>query len=245
MTKTYIGIHGGWGNSLEPLTHQLHFRGYNAYAPTLLGCAPDENRTEVTLEKMAHQITNFILDKDIKSATLYCHSGGGAVAILVAGQLPEIVQQVIFISAAIPYTGECLLDLWGDQYQMLREMGESRPDKSVPMDRDLWRTVFTNNSPDILWEEEFAPLACPVRWLTDTPNYDKFWESYLEGSLSASYIFLNNDQAAPDVFPKMAARLKNSHLFHTKTMGGHMAVLLDPEYIADTLEEASVRMEEK
>ena len=112
---TFVLIHGGfWGGwcwkKLKPL---LERQGHAVYTPTLTGIGERKHLTHqlVNLETHILDIKNVIEYEDLRDVVLVGHSYGGLVITGVASLIPERVQQLIYLDALIPDSGDSLLSL--------------------------------------------------------------------------------------------------------------------------------------
>ncbi|MCX7283618.1 MAG: alpha/beta fold hydrolase [Novosphingobium sp.] len=111
---TYVlvhgGGHGGWcWDRLVPL---LRSAGHQVFAPTLRGVAErfSEGSADVDLDAHVREIERLIVSEDLTDVVLVGHSYAGMVISGVAGSVPERIRRLVFVDAAIPVSGEALVD---------------------------------------------------------------------------------------------------------------------------------------
>ena len=74
---------------------------------------------QVTLSTHIMDVANLILFEDLNDVILVGHSYGGMVITGVANQMPDRVQHLTFLDAAVPDDGMTALEVWGTKFSDL------------------------------------------------------------------------------------------------------------------------------
>lgn len=103
-SKVLLLIHGNLSSSLhyEPLIKELE-KDYKVYAPDLRGFGDSSyNNRFDSIEEIAADIILFIEKLNLKDVNIVGWSAGGAVAQVVAGERPELVEKMVLIATGSP-----------------------------------------------------------------------------------------------------------------------------------------------
>jgi len=105
------GGHGGW--CWDAVACRLRQAGNVVHAPTLSGLAERQDRLspDLTLDTHVEDIASLTVAADLWEVILVGHSYGGMVITGVADRLAGRVGRLVFLDAAIPADGECLMDV--------------------------------------------------------------------------------------------------------------------------------------
>jgi pimeloyl-ACP methyl ester carboxylesterase len=105
------GGHGGW--CYKPVARMLREQGHDAYAPTLTGLADRFHLLSPNLGLETHvtDIVKLIEFEDLTDVILVGHSYGGMVITGVADRAIDRIGHLVFLDAAIPLSGESLIDV--------------------------------------------------------------------------------------------------------------------------------------
>jgi pimeloyl-ACP methyl ester carboxylesterase len=99
--STYVLIHGDWhgGWCWEKVVPLLEQTGHHVFAPDLPGHGEDKTPlSTITPESVVQRISD-ILDTQEESVILVGHSSGGILLTLLAGQRPERIKKLVYLSA--------------------------------------------------------------------------------------------------------------------------------------------------
>jgi len=101
--QTENGLMGGmvWDAIVSPLKAM----GFRCFAPTL----KDENISDLT--DHINQIKCIIEDNDLYKVVLVAHSYGGMITTVLASIIPERIDSIVYIDAALPGPDQSLYDL--------------------------------------------------------------------------------------------------------------------------------------
>jgi len=100
--KVLLLIHGNFASSRwwQKIMDILP-AGYHAYAPDLRGCGQSDHPAEGhNIEQLAFDLYEFVLSLNLKELHLVGHSLGGAVAMQLALDHPELVMDLLLVDSA-------------------------------------------------------------------------------------------------------------------------------------------------
>jgi len=112
---TLVLVHGttagGW--VWNHIRQRLRNAGHEVYTPTLTGLGERVHllSREVGLNTHVMDIVNVLRYEDLRNVILVGHSYAGMVITGVADQAPDRIRKLIYFDAAVPETGESMLDL--------------------------------------------------------------------------------------------------------------------------------------
>ena len=104
------GGHGGW--CWKPVAQLLRAAGHDVYAPTMTGLGERRHlvSAETCLDTHIEDIVSLLFHEDLSDVILVGHSYGGLVITGVADRVFQRIQRLVYLDAAIPATGEALID---------------------------------------------------------------------------------------------------------------------------------------
>ena len=112
---TFVLVHGGWGSGEEfaPVAELLRAKGHRVFTPTLTGVGEraDLARADTNLSTHVEDVVSVFRSEQIDSAVLLGHSYGGMVVTGVADQIPEQIAALVYLDAALPESGQALIDV--------------------------------------------------------------------------------------------------------------------------------------
>lgn len=112
---TVVIVHGAWdgGWYWKNIATRLREKNHEVYTPTLTGLGEREHlgNPATDLETHIQDIVNVIKFEELKDVILIGHSYGGVVVTGVAGRIPELLSEVIYLDAFILTHGNSLADL--------------------------------------------------------------------------------------------------------------------------------------
>jgi pimeloyl-ACP methyl ester carboxylesterase len=112
---TYVlvhgGAHGGW--CYQPVARLLRANGHDVYCPTLTGLGERSHlvRPDIDLDMHITDVVNVLQYEDLRDVILAGHSYGGMVITGVADRALDRVGQLVYLDAALPVSGESLVDV--------------------------------------------------------------------------------------------------------------------------------------
>ncbi|MEO1161270.1 MAG: alpha/beta fold hydrolase [Pseudomonadota bacterium] len=111
---TFVLVHGAWhgGWCWRDVAAILRSHGHHVTTPTLTGLGERVHLLTPQTDLATHvgDIEEHILHEDVRDIVLVGHSYAGAVIIGVADRLRDRIARMIFLDAAILYSGETLAD---------------------------------------------------------------------------------------------------------------------------------------
>lgn len=137
-----------------------------------------------------------------------------------------------FIDAWVLRNGERMTDVISPgAVEAYRLVAKQRPDRSVPMDPDLWFRLFMQDAtPEQLAATLPRLVPCPIRLLDDPVDLPRFFSL----DLPTSFIYLRHDQAVSrERYDRMAAQL--GKVREVECDGSHEAMITRPQAVAEAL----------
>jgi len=112
---TYVIVHGAWGGAWawnKFAVPMLREAGQNVYPVTLTGLGERSHLSspEVSLDTHIQDVVNVLFYEDLTDVILVGHSYGGNVITGVADRAPERLQQLVYLDAATPSSGQASAD---------------------------------------------------------------------------------------------------------------------------------------
>ena len=112
---TFVLVHGGWdgGWAWRSVADHLVAAGHGVFRPTLTGAGERVHLAtpDVGLHTHIDDIVNVLRYEQLHQVVLVGHSYGGMVISGVAEQLPERLQQLIYLDAFVPSDGDTTFNL--------------------------------------------------------------------------------------------------------------------------------------
>lgn len=259
-TQRFLASHG-----IASLAVDLPGAGLDAPVPTGYfqpgqpGLASEKSVLyDVTLQ----DATDIVIDALIGTRTRYrnvmlvAHSAGGAPASAAAEQAPELLDQLVYMSAFVPAGRPRFVDYVGAEENAdaigipslgdPEELGAIRinPLSPDPKATDVLRRAFLNDlrpeSPDS-WRRLLHPDHPTSNFTTPVPVSPDRW-----GRISRTYLKLMDDRALPpvtqDLMISEADRRIPDQPFHVHSMpGGHSPFVTRPADLATMLTTIALR----
>ena len=200
--KTFLVCHGAWsgGWSWKKMFPLMQAAGYRLVVPTYTGLGEREHlaNPSIDLETHIRDILSVIKFEDLSDIVLLGHSYGGMVATGVADRARDRVQQLIYLDAFVPRSGQSLLDLNEVARPTMEALAKSG---------DSWRVPPNPTSPDTAEEDlewltkrrVAMPIKCFQMGLKLTNG---------EPDMPRSYIYATRITPA-DTFGQFAARARS------------------------------------
>ncbi|MDF0541767.1 alpha/beta hydrolase [Sphingobium sp. H39-3-25] len=235
MGYTFVLIHGSWhsGRAWDNVVERLNSLGHFAYAPTLAGHGPADDKG-VTHAQCVDSVIDFVLQQQLEDFVLLGHSFGGTVIQAVAERIPDRIRRLVFHNAFVLRDGESLSDVIpNDAASMFEQL--AKPDGGVPLPFPLFRDLFMNDADLETTKAAFATLSdTPRRTQTDKLTLKHFFD--LE--IPISYLNATDDFAAGHGgwVPGMAERLGFCRI--VQMPGSHELMFSNPALLAHKIVEA-------
>ncbi len=239
MSKTFVLIHGTWhgGWAWQGVIRHLEARGHRAYAPTLAGHGPGDERIGITHQDCVDSVVSYIRQHDLQDVILVGHSFGGTVISKVAEYVPSRIKRLIFVDAFVLEDGQSVYDnLPSFLIELLDRLAQASSDNTTLLPWEVWRDHFIQDASEevaqVLWEQ-LAPSP-------NQPNVEKLdLKTFYSLDIPKGYIASRQDLTLPpgSFHPQMSSRLGT---FKSLEMdGSHEVLFTRPAELADKLIEAS------
>jgi pimeloyl-ACP methyl ester carboxylesterase len=111
----FVLVHGTWGGGWQwgAVAARLRAAGHRVFAPTLTGLGEREHLVtrETGLDTHIDDVANLVAWESLQEIVLAGTSYGGLVISGVADRMPERIKTLVYLDAALPQNGKCMLDL--------------------------------------------------------------------------------------------------------------------------------------
>jgi pimeloyl-ACP methyl ester carboxylesterase len=111
----FVLVHGTWGGGWQwrPVATRLRAHGHRVITPTLTGLGERAHLITPATDLDTHvdDVANVIVAEELRDVALVGTSYGGLVIGGVADRMPERIRSLVFLDAALPQDGKCMLDL--------------------------------------------------------------------------------------------------------------------------------------
>ena len=240
--KNILLIHGAWGGAWEfqEFIETLATQGHHAHAIDLPGHGKSEESIgEVTM----HAYVNRVIEaaQAIEGQiVLVGHSLAGAIISQVAERIPEKIERLVYVAAALPRNGETVLDLMQSD-----EAGELLP-KIVFSDDQSFATLELEDVRNVLLHdvkepERVASLAPQflVKQATEPFMSPATLTDGAFGSIPKSYIRGTLDKVlSPALQDRMISGWEIEQIFTLES--GHFPMMSFPDRFNEVISEAAV-----
>jgi pimeloyl-ACP methyl ester carboxylesterase len=243
-------IHGAWldGRYWSPVAKQLHGFGFRIHTPTMAGNGWPVPPPHTDYQTIVDLIVAEIENANLWGLYLVAHSFGGVVAQQVAQAAYQRVTGIIFFDAFVAEPGESMLDLQSvsgpDIVDAIRQMRDPKTNAMswpFPMFRELLMPDATEDYARHIYDAYMHPQPWDV--LTEHIDTHLFFSLIARDTpspvgvpLEVAYIFAPEDQApAPGFWSEVAMRLGPKCKYIELTRGGHMAMLTQPQMLAEAI----------
>ncbi len=239
MNETFVLIHGTWhgGWAWQGVIRHLEAKGQHAYAPTLIGHSPADERIGITHRDCVDSVVSYIKHHDLQDVILVGHSFGGSVISRVVEYLPDRIKRLIFLNAFVLEDGQSIYDnLPSFLIELLDRLTQASPDNTSLLPYEIWRDHFIQDASEdvarVLWEQ-LVPSP-------NQPNVEKLdLRAFSSLNIPKSFIYCRQDMTLPpgSFHPQMSSRLGTYKLVEMD--GGHEVLFTRPAELAEKLIEAS------
>ncbi|AMN43044.1 alpha/beta fold hydrolase [Rhodoplanes sp. Z2-YC6860] len=112
--KTFVLVHGTWsgGWMWRTVAERLRAEGHTVYTPTLTGLGEREHLVsrQTNLDTHIQDIAGVIACEQLDDVVLVGTSYAGLVISGVADRITDKIDALIYLNAALPANGKCMLD---------------------------------------------------------------------------------------------------------------------------------------
>jgi len=229
----FVLVHGTWGGGWQwrPVAERLRGGGHRVFTPTLTGLGERAHLVTPATDLATHidDVANVIAWEELREVALVGTSYGGLVIAGAADRMPERIRTLVFLDAALPQEGKCMLDLVPAERRatverLAREEGGGHlVPTSLVLDTGIADAAeraayLARMSPHPL-RALLEPVRLTGRWL-DVPN-----KVYVLASLKPTHHFVEYHDWASRT-PGWSARKIASNHFPMTTMPDETAALL-------------------
>jgi pimeloyl-ACP methyl ester carboxylesterase len=111
---TYVLVHGAWGGGWywRRMAALLRAAGHDVFTPTLTGLGDRKHllTPSIGLETHIQDILQVLRHEQLSQVVIVGHSYGGMVISGVADAAADRIQALVYLDAALPESGQCMLD---------------------------------------------------------------------------------------------------------------------------------------
>jgi len=233
----YILVHGAWEGSWswDYVTPILEKQGHTVTALNLHGGSDDgKNITNLTMDSYVETVVDAINQLDHK-VVLVGHSMAGAVISLVAEQIPEKLEKLVYVAAFLLGDGDSVLEAMqrdpGGEF--LPELIFSEDQSSAQAVEQTWRSKAFH---DVKEERvlEALPILLGVGQATEPFMAKMVITNERFGSVPKDYIRTSIDKMVSPIL--QSEMLENWNTDQISTLkSGHFPTLSVPEELAELI----------
>jgi pimeloyl-ACP methyl ester carboxylesterase len=112
--KNFVLVHGTWGGGWmwRTVADSLRAKGHIVHTPTLTGLGEREHLVsrQTNLDTHIQDIAGVIACEQLSEVVLVGTSYAGLVISAVADRMPDAIGALIYLNAALPANGKCMMD---------------------------------------------------------------------------------------------------------------------------------------
>ena len=235
----FVLVHGAWhsGRELEPVAALLRAKGHEGFTPTVKGNGPYDCKT-TGLDEAIQSMEEFLVENDLRDATLVGHSYGGMIITAMADRARERIRRLIYWNAFVPNDGECVNDMLPASYVALFvAIAAQRGDGAVVLPFSIWQQAFINDAdPDTATRAYQSLNPHPIRTLSDRISLRT---NPHQMDVPKSYINCTEDVSLPRDrcwHPHLSSKLGS--FFLVQTPGSHELCFSNPARLAQAILDA-------
>jgi pimeloyl-ACP methyl ester carboxylesterase len=231
--KSFLLVHGTWGGGWQwrAVAERLRAKGHLVFTPTLTGLGEREHLVtrETNLDTHIQDIAAVIAKEDLHDLVLVGTSYAGLVVSGVADRMPEHIGTLIYLNAALPADGKCMLDtVSGERRAAVQRLADTegegyRVPSSLVLDTGIEDDVARQ---DFLRRMSAHPLASLLQPLRLSERYNEVpHKAYVLATKKISHHFQEYYDWAKQQ-PGWTAHVIASH---------HYPMATEPDLTADLL----------
>jgi pimeloyl-ACP methyl ester carboxylesterase len=242
-TKTFVLVHGSWQGAWcwDGVRDHLRARGHRVITPALPGRgAYEEDRAWIGHDDNVAAVLAALDADGAGPVVLVGHSLSGMTISLVADRRPDRIARLVYCDAFIPEDGESAADLLPEEFRSaISGLAATRPDRSIPIPREVWRANFIQTASEQLARETHQRLVPdPYRPVFEPVKLGR----PVHRELPVTFLAFTRDLSLPPGpaywHPGMTGRLDGATV--TQIDGDHEIMLTAPELLAGALHQAAM-----
>lgn len=208
---------------MKKVATQLRQAGHEVFTPTYTGLGERSHLLNRAIDLETHilDVLQVLKYEDLTDVLLVGKSYSGMIITAVADRMPERIKHLVYLDAAVPRDGQCLLDLMGaDIMAGLSEF--------VQAHGDGWLLLANPTVDPRLTSHPWKTITQPVQ-LTDNPEAKRILRSYI-------YCTAKEPQDISNIMTQRGAalaKMEGWNYFEIAT--GHEPELEKPEEVATIL----------
>jgi pimeloyl-ACP methyl ester carboxylesterase len=226
---TFVLVHGSWAGGWvwQTIAKDLRAAGHEAYTPTLTGQGERVHLGSPTVGLDTHiqHVVNVLRYEKLSNVTLVGISYGGEVITGVAEQVPELLNQLIYLDVFVPEDGQPGIDMLGPEIMagfepIIKSLGA-----------EGWRLPWGQGGDErwtyALMRSVQQPLAI------NDPQASRLKHTYVLFTGRSAQDPM--DQMLKGVFERTAAKVRQEGWNYREWPFGHISVLEHPHEAAALL----------
>lgn len=177
--STFVLLHGGWhgGWCWRRVAKLLRDKGHDVYTPTFTGMGEREHLWTQETGLLTHKqdVLGLLVREQLDHVILVGHSYGGTIMTLVADEMPQVFDAVVYVDAIIPQDGvPGWLGFPEQRRQAMLQGAESLGGHRVPPpDPSVWGVTQVE---DVDWLRSCCSPH-PLKTMHDVPRFGQHWLS--------------------------------------------------------------------
>ncbi len=235
-------IHGAWGGAWEfqEAIEILGERGHWAHAIDLPGHGKSSAPiAEVTMDAYVHRVIEEVRNTDSRTV-LVGHSLAGSIISQVAERIPEKIERLVYVCAALPRNGDTVLGLMQSD-----AAGELLP-RIVFSDDQSYATLGADDVKNILLHDvrepervEILAREFDIKQATEPFMIPAELTNAAFGSVPKAYVRCSLDKAMSlSLQDRMIAGWEVEHV--STLVSGHFPMMSVPDRLIEAIDEAAV-----
>ena len=231
---TFVLVHGGghggwcWG----PTAAALRRLGHEVHTPTLTGFGDRSHLAACanTFTTFVDDVVNLLRFEDLHDVVLVGHSMGGVVVPRVAEAVPERIDRVVWLSAAVCADGETLLDTIPPSPAIAAAVTVAADGTTTTDPELILDAAIHDGTPEQRRFVHDRHVPYPRHALVEPGRLSAF----LDLGLATAYVVATDDRTVePHVQRDLAGRLPGAAL--AEVPGGHDCMITRPDEVAAAL----------
>jgi pimeloyl-ACP methyl ester carboxylesterase len=221
---TFVLVHGAWDGAWawRPIARELQRASHEVFTPTLTGSGERVHLASPEIDLTTHtlDVSNLLRYEKLEDVILVGYSYGGMVVTAVAEQMPECLNQIIYLDAFVPEDGQSLADFFSP------EINAEFANIALTYG-DGWRVPHDPPDADRRTDALMKPLSQGVS--VGNPLTAQLRHTYVH------YTGKTEDSFVKPYFERIAARVRDEGWNYRELPFDHFPQLVHPREVADLL----------